>query len=261
MTRDDIQRRFEVLMGEELSPEERERAEAQLAETPSGAELLEVYRWFQQPMVADSSARLVEAIVDRLPREAPSVFAEIAKLTLSAWSDPTLAAALRADPRALLKERGIEIDAGTQIEIVAKDAAPLPSRGMLAIPLPESGSAALNEAEARFALKQTGFGWLLNSGSFDSTRSVPRADRKRSRTRSEPVKSAMRPRWRWTLALTGALALIVFAIFGRGTVPGDTPLWGTARNVGNEAWLADPLIGVAMVVAVVAIWIAYSRSR
>jgi hypothetical protein len=261
MTRDDIQRRFEVLMGEDLSSEERERAEAQLAETPSGAKLLEAYRWFQQPMVADSSAGLVEAIVEGLPQEAPSVFASIAELTLMAWSDPSLAAALREDPRALLKERGIEIDEGTQIEIVTKDAAPLPSRGLLAIPLPEVGSAALNQAEARFALKQTGFGWLLNTGSFDPTRSDVRADRKRPQVRREPAKPATRPRWRWTLALTGALALIVFAIFGRGTVPGDTPLWGTARNVGNEAWLADPLIGAALVVAVVAIWIAYIRSR
>ena len=262
MTRDDIQRRFEVLMGEELSPEARERAEAQLAETPSGVELLEAYRWFQEPLVADSSAGLVEAIVEGLPQEAPSVFAKVAELTLTAWSDPTRAAALRADPRALLKEQGIEIDAGTQIEIVTQDAAPLPSRGRLAIPLPELGSVALNQAEARQALKQTGFGWQLysgSSGSSGSTGSSSRANRERPRAQKSSKVSTQRPRWRWSLALTGALALIVFMMVGNGSFTGTLSGW--AGNVGNETWLTGLQVGVAMVVAVVAIVIAFLRSR
>jgi hypothetical protein len=69
----------------------------------------------------------------------------------------------------------------------------------------------------------------------------------------------MHSRWRWSLALTGAFALIVFMIVDQGRILGT--LSGTAGNAGNEAWLSDIQFGVATLVAVVAIWIAYIRSR
>ena len=134
--------------------------ERSLRASRRGRWLLEVHRGLQASEETDVPANLTNRIMDRLPGGSPALYRQIGDVVVRAWADPVLREALRRDALAALAREGIELAAGTVVEVVTVAEAELPTAERLVLPLPTAGSPAVAPADARRRLAETEFGWL-----------------------------------------------------------------------------------------------------
>jgi len=95
-------------------------------------------------------AGLPERVMAALPKISPRILGRLAEVLRHAAVDADLRRRLRENPHAALLAMHIALPPGMRIEVVAEQPAPLPTPGVLYLPLPET-PLAIEEVEERLA--------------------------------------------------------------------------------------------------------------
>ena len=213
-------------------------------------------------------AEIRSAVMNRLPEGSPATYRALAQVVLKAWSEPTLRSALRENPNSTFAGHGVQIPAGTRIEIVSASEATLPTGSVVSIPLPAADEPAIAEAQARAALAGGEWEWLLGlpygglsfAGSAEqaedsiedalSSAQTMQTGQSAEQSWSESVRSIMQRRPVLTAfgAVAAAVGAVWIAIGADGSLESGSPISGTAEGApGLALW-----IGLAAVIALVA---------
>lgn len=197
-----------------------------------------------------------QEVLQRLPEGTPAEFRRLAKAVLEAWTDPARRQALREAPESYLREQGVSLPPGSQLEVVRPEDVRLPGPTRIAIPLPDAGEGAMSHQEAEDALMETEWVWLLGAPWLDEAAEAQAAPRKEPASVRGPREDRA---WRWRLPLPapamaaaalGALALA----FGLSQLSGSDGggMTGTAGDgvaIGSPwLWLlvAGALLGLGV---------------
>ncbi|MBN1483606.1 MAG: zf-HC2 domain-containing protein [Chloroflexia bacterium] len=98
----------------------------------------------------DPPADLAERVMEALPPVSPRLLGQLAAVMQRAALDDDLRRRLRQNPQPTLLSMGVALPPGVRVEIVSEQTAPLPSKEVLYLPLPEA-PLQLQELEQRLA--------------------------------------------------------------------------------------------------------------
>jgi hypothetical protein len=103
------------------------------------------------PVAADWS----QEILDRLPDVPLKTLDQVVRLLVRAWEEPGFRERLRAHPRRVLAAEGVDLPAGLRIIVVPPSEACLPTRELLAMPLPKPGDGSRTAQDLAAQLRHT----------------------------------------------------------------------------------------------------------
>lgn len=115
-------------------------------------------QWDASPLPAGFVGR----ILSRLPGLPLGELDLVVRAIVRAWQEPDFRETLRSDPRRTLEEEGVTLPPDLRVIVVPPDEAALPTRQLLALPLPDPGEAPQSEAVLRARLASTAAAVLVN---------------------------------------------------------------------------------------------------
>jgi hypothetical protein len=211
------------------------------------------------------SSGLSRQVLDRLPDMPLEALEQMMGVVTRAWEEPDLRETLRAAPRQTLEREGVDLPAGVQVVVVPPQEATLPTRQLLALPLPPQGEGPRSAADLRARLRPTAAALLLEpelAAQAASDRAGGMAERldailAQARMAWDSFSFNLRhPTPRRMLAPALAIAASLLLVFGLlSTFQGEEMATTPGTAAGTWSWAAGAgLVVVVGMVAVVILW-------